>query len=68
MHRGVSLFALVDRFGPEAVHVFDSDIDELADVGLLESKGNNLRLTPRGRLLSNEVFTRFVRERNPARA
>jgi hypothetical protein len=29
---------------------------------LLVQTGENLRLTPRGRLLSNEVFERFVGE------
>jgi coproporphyrinogen III oxidase-like Fe-S oxidoreductase len=28
--------------------------------GLLEENRDNLRLTPRGRLLSNEVFERFL--------
>ena len=33
---------------------------ELAAAGLLHIEGNVIRLTPRGRLLSNEVFERFL--------
>jgi coproporphyrinogen III oxidase-like Fe-S oxidoreductase len=31
--------------------------------GLLEQHGTNLRLTARGRLLSNEVFARFLADK-----
>ena len=30
------------------------------ELGLLERDGDVIRLTPRGRLLSNEVFERFI--------
>jgi coproporphyrinogen III oxidase-like Fe-S oxidoreductase len=29
-------------------------------MGLMQQEGDAIRLTPRGRLLSNEVFERFV--------
>jgi coproporphyrinogen III oxidase-like Fe-S oxidoreductase len=32
---------------------------------LLQRNGSNLQLTPRGRLLSNEVFEKFVSEETP---
>jgi oxygen-independent coproporphyrinogen-3 oxidase len=67
MNRGVSLAKIADRFGPESPREFDSDIVELVDAGLLERTGEILRLTPFGRLLSNEVFARFIRERQPTR-
>jgi oxygen-independent coproporphyrinogen-3 oxidase len=35
-------------------------IDELLSEGLLERSGDRVRLTARGRLLSNEVFARFI--------
>jgi oxygen-independent coproporphyrinogen-3 oxidase len=60
MNRGVSLTTVLERFGAEAVREFDSDIAELTDAGLLENKANTLRLTSQGRLLSNEVFARFL--------
>jgi oxygen-independent coproporphyrinogen-3 oxidase len=36
------------------------EIEELLDEGLLERNDDRVRLTPRGRLLSNEVFARFI--------
>jgi oxygen-independent coproporphyrinogen-3 oxidase len=35
-------------------------VAEMTDLGLMESCGESLRLTRRGRLLSNEVFWRFL--------
>ena len=35
-------------------------IAELVSDGLLQQDGDFIRLTPRGRLLSNEVFERFI--------
>ena len=67
MNRGVSLPTIVERFGAEAVREFDSDVAELTDAGLLENKANTLRLTSQGRLLSNEVFARFLRDPRPVR-
>jgi oxygen-independent coproporphyrinogen-3 oxidase len=37
-------------------------IRELVEAGLLERDGEVLRLTPHGRLLSNEVFEKFIME------
>ncbi|MEO8100345.1 MAG: radical SAM family heme chaperone HemW [Acidobacteriota bacterium] len=45
---------------------FESQVAELIDGGLLEMAGTRLRLTPRGVLLSNEVFTEFLTEHPPA--
>ena len=42
---------------------FEFEIRELAALGLVEQIGNRLRLTARGRLLSNEVFERFIAEK-----
>ena len=67
MNRGVLLPTVVERFGAEAVREFDSDVAELTHAGLLESKANTLRLTAQGRLLSNEVFVRFLRDPRPVR-
>lgn len=39
---------------------FDRPIHRFLDAGLLETAGGALRLTPRGVLLSNEVFQEFV--------
>jgi oxygen-independent coproporphyrinogen III oxidase len=61
LNRGINLGALRTRFG-ERVAAYEPVMDELVSLGLLVQTGENLRLTPRGRLLSNEVFERFVGE------
>ncbi len=60
MNRGVSLAALETQFGDGTISRYDAVIAELARDGLLEHEGDRLRLTARGRLLSNEVFVRFL--------
>lgn len=59
LNRGVRLDELRQRFGP-AAEAYALVIDELILDGLLLRDGNTLRLTPRGCLLSNEVFEKFV--------
>jgi coproporphyrinogen III oxidase-like Fe-S oxidoreductase len=46
----------------EAVAIWKSAICGCVQDGLLEQRGTMLRLTARGRLLSNEVFSRFLIE------
>jgi oxygen-independent coproporphyrinogen-3 oxidase len=46
----------------DAVAVWESAIAQSVHEGLLERQGTTLRLTGRGRLLSNEVFARFLTE------
>ena len=62
LNRGVSLTALKAQFGDAAIGSCSAAIAELIQDGLLEEAGERLRLTSRGRLLSNEVFARFLRE------
>jgi oxygen-independent coproporphyrinogen III oxidase len=61
LNRGINLGALRAQFG-ECLNPHLPKIDELICDGLLVRNGDNLQLTPRGRLLSNEVFERFVGE------
>ena len=46
----------------DAVATWESAIQQCMDDGLLEPQGATLRLTARGRLLSNEAFARFLTE------
>jgi oxygen-independent coproporphyrinogen-3 oxidase len=46
----------------ETVAAWESAIKQSLHDGLLEQQGTTLRLTARGRLLSNEVFARFLIE------
>ena len=64
LNRGVSLQQLCSRFGESAV-AYDAVITELVEAGLLEAQANRIRLTARGRLLSNEVFARFIGNDKP---
>jgi len=60
LSEGVDLTALQARFGEEAVHQFCAAIAQSTADGLLIHEGHQIRLTSRGRLLSNEVFARFL--------
>lgn len=60
LNRGVRLSEIEKEFGAAAVRGFDSAIAQSITEGLLEREGDVLRLTARGRLLSNEVFERFL--------
>jgi len=57
---GVSRTAFQARFKCPLEDVFGEVISELVDWELLEWMGDTLRLTPKGRLLGNQVFMRFV--------
>jgi oxygen-independent coproporphyrinogen-3 oxidase len=59
LNRGVDLGRLREELGG-AAGKFEEIIDELVEDRLLIHSGENLRLTNRGRLLSNEVFGRFI--------
>jgi oxygen-independent coproporphyrinogen-3 oxidase len=62
LNRGVDLEDLGKAFGADRVSAYDSEIDECVTDGLLERKGPMVRLTSRGRLFSNEVFGRFIKD------
>ncbi len=62
---GVSKRNFLARFGKSLESVYKKEIESLIENGLLEWSGNQdeiLRLTPRGRLLGNQVFMQFVDE------
>jgi oxygen-independent coproporphyrinogen-3 oxidase len=58
--RGVNLRELSARFGEEAVENARVAIAELVEGGLMEQRGDFICITSLGRLLSNEVFERFI--------
>lgn len=60
---GISRSEFRSRFHTSIEEEFNNEIEELLRFGLLEWKSpdnDRLRLTPRGRLLGNQVFIRFV--------
>jgi len=65
LNRGIDLSEVQLRFGAESLQAFSPKISELRVGGLIHQNGKTIYLSPRGRLLSNEVFERFVSaERN----
>jgi oxygen-independent coproporphyrinogen III oxidase len=64
LNRGVDLEALQDRAEIPASH--RQAVTILLSEGLLEKEGNSVRLTQRGRLLSNDVFARFLASESPS--
>lgn len=57
---GVDLKGLSEKFGDEAIDNARAAITELVEGGLMQRHGDFVSLTPKGRLLSNEVFQRFL--------
>lgn len=57
---GVDLKEFALRFGVEVVDIYRAQIEELEYQGLLQCSESTLSLTRRGRLLGNEVFSRFL--------
>jgi len=60
LNRGIDLQEIEAAFGKEAVQNTHAAIEELISDGLLQQKGDFIRLTARGRLFSNEVFQGFI--------
>jgi oxygen-independent coproporphyrinogen-3 oxidase len=64
--RGINLRELSIGFGDEATASARAEIVQFISAGLIEQDGDLVRLTSRGRLLSNEVFARFLHACEPA--
>jgi oxygen-independent coproporphyrinogen-3 oxidase len=57
---GIGRDAFVSRFGVDVGELYAESIDKLVAQGLLEVNAQRLRLTSRGRFLSNAVLREFV--------
>lgn len=62
LDKGICLDDIGRRFSLDIASYFSRQINQLAGLGLLECSKQTLKLTRRGRLLSNEVFWRFLPE------
>jgi len=58
--RGVTLLEVASKFGEAAAENAQTIVAELVQDGLMERREEIVSLTSRGRLLSNEVFQRFI--------
>lgn len=57
---GIDLKAFQQRFGRRAEEVYEGEISRLIEAGLVEVKGDRLRLTCFGLPVANRVFQEFV--------
>jgi oxygen-independent coproporphyrinogen III oxidase len=62
LDEGIQKEALRARFGINILDKFRRQITEMTDAGLLKQNDGCISLTRRGRLLSNQVFYRFLPE------
>jgi oxygen-independent coproporphyrinogen III oxidase len=60
LNRGVDLREIASTFGEGTLRGLRPTIAELIADGLMQEGGDFVRLTSRGRLLSNEVFEKFI--------
>jgi oxygen-independent coproporphyrinogen-3 oxidase len=60
LNRGIDLTEIAKEFGEDALGRYSEALAELVDGGLIKRDGPILRLSSRGRMISNEVFERFV--------
>ena len=56
---GVSIAEFEGRFGETPAQVYGETLVDLSADGLLETSNGSVMLTPRGRLMANDVFSRF---------
>lgn len=60
LNRGLDLRQIATTLGQQAIKNLQPTITELVADKLMQQTGDFIRLTPRGRLLSNEVFQAFL--------
>jgi oxygen-independent coproporphyrinogen-3 oxidase len=60
LNEGVNLNHLRNQFGNDLLEDTMPTLLEVRDAGLLELSSDRMRLTPHGRLVSNEVFNRLL--------
>jgi oxygen-independent coproporphyrinogen-3 oxidase len=60
LNEGVYLETLRQQFGESLLQEAMPALVEVRDAGLLELNSDRMRLTPQGRLVSNEVFSRLL--------
>ena len=62
LNRGLDPEEMSADFGSGTIARFEPVLEECIRQELLEMAGKKIRLTSRGRLLSNEVFEKFISE------
>jgi coproporphyrinogen III oxidase-like Fe-S oxidoreductase len=64
LNRGIDSQELREKFGAD-LGPYDNVMNDLLSEKLLEQSGGKIGLSARGRLLSNEVFQKFLLDRDP---
>ncbi len=63
LEEGVNLTDFAHRFGVELYSIYQQQqINELVELGLIAKNQHSIKLTTKGKLLGNEVFSRFLPE------
>ena len=60
LNQGVDLESMRERLGSGKLDGIESSLEEMLESGLIERDGRFVRLTSRGRLLANEVFSALL--------
>lgn len=60
LNKGIDWDLIRREYGDKKVSSYESSLRFMSDSGLVEWSNSHVRLTPRGMLLSNEVFQEFV--------
>ena len=60
LNKGIEFDAFMERYSEDVRTKFAKQLEEIKNLGLIEQTDYRILLTPRGRLLSNEVFWRFL--------
>ncbi|MCX7694565.1 MAG: radical SAM family heme chaperone HemW [Caloramator sp.] len=61
MNCGININKFKNKFSQDIMEVYGDEIIDLKDKGLIEKCGENIRLTEKGRDLSNLVFVSFLK-------
>lgn len=67
VEEGVAFDRFDRRFGRDLRRIYAAPLAELTALGLIELVPDRVRLSPRGRLLGNQAFMRFLPEEESAR-
>ena len=59
LDEGISVERFTERFGTPLSHIYGDTLRELEELALIQTRDGAIRLTHRGRMLGNEVFSRF---------
>jgi len=60
LNKGISHSDFERKFGRSISEIFQTQLIDLQELGLITNDTESIKLTPRGRLFSNEVFARFI--------